>query len=252
MATTIRFDTSRKSYGDLRLDAPLPSANTSVSRSPGQRHWSIYDQPQPIQQSGRITARDIAGVRALLLCSGIKAREIQRRANTPRDPVAPELLKVAEITGEPVTTVAVKDEHLVAARMLSTHLTSSFSTLETALSRFQSETARNLASSLDELHHRATDQLTSNVHDASDEADAFIVELTTRQPQQTKRVDDAVDLMLRRRRRQFWFLRQAGFKLLEWLVLGLLWGIWFLVVVFNTVRNGIVVVGRFVRWLVVP
>jgi hypothetical protein len=93
--------------------------------------------------------------------------------------------------------------------------------------------------------------LTNLVHDTSDEADAFTVELTTRQPQQTKQVDDAIDEMIRQRRRQFRLFRRAGFKLLEWLVLSIMWGIWFMVVVFNTGKKIIVSILRFLRWLVV-
>ncbi|KAK5172096.1 uncharacterized protein LTR77_003734 [Saxophila tyrrhenica] len=250
--TTIRFDTTpRKSYGDLGLDASMPSART-ISRSPGQRHWSIYDQAQPLQPANRkITARDIAGVRALLLCSGIKAREIQRRGNQPRNPAPAELAQAAETANKGVPTVPIKDEHLEAARLLSDHLTTVFSSFESGLSHFQTTTARNLASRLDTLQQKASDQLTTHVHDASDEADAFIVELTTKQPQQTKRVDEAVDTMVRRRRRQFRLLRQAGFKVLEWAVLGVMWWIWFMVVVFKFAKRMVVGVGRGVRWLFV-
>ena len=245
-----------KSYAQLNsrlnsmaLGAPIVALG-GLARSPGQRHWSIYDQVHP-QQADKITSRDIARVRALLLCSGIKAREIQRRADDPHETPASVYAKAAETAGQGFDLVPLKEIPLVSARMLNDHLTSSFSGFERTLSGFQNETAKRLASQLDELQHRTTDHLTKLVHDTSDEADAFTVELTTRQPQQVKQVDDAVDAMLRRRRRQFRLLRRAGFKLLEWFVLGLMWWIWFLVVMFNTFRRVIVGLLRFLRWLVV-
>ena len=124
-------------------------------------------------------------------------------------------------------------------------------THESLLASFQTQTAQTLASLLDELRQTVSDRLAPAVHDAADSADAFTVELTTQQPQQTKRVDEAVDTLVRRRRRQFRLLRQVGFKLLEWVVLGIMWGIWFTVVIINLIRKGVVGVGRGVRWLVV-
>lgn len=249
LATAIRFATPRKSYGELSVDQPPHSSNT-LSRSPRQRHWSIYDQVQPLNtKSDQITSRDIARVRALLLCSGIKAREIERRGNAPREPISPELAKAASTTGQRVNDVSVKDEHIHAAHLLSGYLDSSFTNFEESLRTFQSNTSVALHTLLDNLHDRASDQLTKHVHDASDEADAFIVELTTKQPQQTKRVDEAVDTMVRRRRRQFRLLRQVGFKILEWVVLGIMWGIWAVVVGVNLVRRTIQTMVAILRWL---
>jgi hypothetical protein len=249
----VKFDEPRKSYGELAasgLAALAVSPFGSVSRSPAQRHWSIYDQAQPIK-SDKITSRDIARARALLLCSGIKAREIQRRSNMPGETPSDDLVTAAKTAGKKLDHVPLKEEHLVAARMLSAHLSSTLSDFEVSLSHFQSHTVGDLASRLDELQHRASDHLTNLVHETSDEADAFTVELTTRQPQQTKQVDDAIDAMIRRSRQQFRLLRRAGFKLLEWLVLSIMWWIWFMVVVFNTGKMIIISILRFLHWLFV-
>ena len=146
---------------------------------------------------------------------------------------------------------AMKDEHLVASQILSTFLTSSLASFERSISEFQSQTAKNLANSTSALHSKASDQLSKLVHETSDEADAFNVELTTRGPRDTKQVLDAVDAMFQLRRRQFRLLLNIGFKLLEWLLLGIMWGIWFVVVIFNICKKTVVGVGRIVRWLVV-
>ena len=248
------FRETPKGYGELDSafglrNSLMPLGFTLPGISQSKRHWSIYDQAQP-EQADKVTSRDIARVKALLLSSGIKAREIQRRADNPREkPLT--LLKAAETAGQSLPTVATKEEPLVAARLLSTHLSTVLSELEGTLSRFQGETTQNLGSQLDELQHKATEHLTKLLHDKSDEADAFTVELTTRQPQQLKQVNDAVDTMLRRRRRQFRIFRIAGFKLLEWLVLSIMWGIWFMVVIFNTCKRVIIGVWRFLHWLFV-
>lgn len=257
----------RKSYGFLGTGSQGTSRNSLVSQSNGtlqdtrlsnlksqrQRHWSISDRTRPEQptpaQPSKVTMRDVARVRALLLSSGVKAREIQRRGDTPRETPLLMMEKAAEIVGRGFGQVPRREEHIVASRMLSDNLASTLLTFEQTLERFQSGPANSLASEVDELQRKAADQLTKLVHETSDDADAFVVELTTKQPQDIKRVDDAIDDMLRQRRRQFRLLRRAGFKLLEWLVLGIMWWVWFVVVLINTGRKAVVGVLRFLRWL---
>ncbi|KAF2486692.1 hypothetical protein BDY17DRAFT_291948 [Neohortaea acidophila] len=246
---------SRKPYGQLQpfgevwRNQVAPGVYTP-GISQAKRHWSIYDRLQP-NQDDKITARDIARVRALLLSSGIKAREIDRRANTPSDKPSSIVLQAAVTACQPYEKVALKEEHVVAARLLTRHLNSTMPTFEMALSNFQDHTVRQLSSRLEQLRQRASDHLSNLVHDTSDDADAFIMELNTKSPQQSKRVDDAVEEMQRRRRRQFRLVHDAGFKILEWMVLGILWWIWFLVVVFNACKKVVFVIWRLLRWLLV-
>lgn len=222
-----------------------------TSSHDGRRHWSISDpshQTQP-QLSDKVAVRDIARVRALLLASGIKAQEIHNQAETARDPPLPLMVKVAKITGNNLGGLTRKEENVVAGRLLSESISSSLAEFEKRLEHFQSTTAKDLGSQLEELSHRASDQLTKLVHETSEDVDAFNVELTTKQPQEVKRVDEAVDEMFRQRRRQFRLVRRTGFKMLEWLVLGIMWWAWFVVVLFNTGRRCISTIMMAFRWL---
>ncbi|KAK5135081.1 hypothetical protein LTR08_005606 [Meristemomyces frigidus] len=274
LAVPDRPDTSsvgRKSYGYLGTGTQVTARNSVVSfdapnernsdkasdpriskfKNAGkQRHWSISDRlPLPEQAPRKVTMRDIARVRALLLSSGIKAREIQRQADAPRDTPLPVFKCVADFVGQDMSQVIRRREHLVASKFLSESLDLTLSDYEGTLEHFQTTSARSLAHDLDELQRKAVDHLTKVVHETSDDADAFVVELTTKQPQDIKRVDDAIDEMLRVRRRQFRVLRRFGFKLLEWLVLGLMWWVWFVVVLFNWARRSVVVFVKVLRWL---
>jgi len=251
---------TRKSYGDVHpLFGEIPSRrlltgapNPGIGRS--KRHWSIYDKASAIgQQDAKITVRDIARARALLLCSGIQAREIARKANNPRGGAHAAYLGQAAATANqslPVT-IPYKEEHTLAARLLTTHLEQSLSALSSTLSAFRSGPGSNLNTELENLRNKASDHLSQLAHEASDDADAFILELNSKTPQQIKRVDDAVDEMLRRRRRQLRMLKVAGFKVLEWVVVVLLWWIWFLVVSFKLFRRVIVAGWRGARWVVI-
>ncbi|KXT04380.1 hypothetical protein AC578_3583 [Pseudocercospora eumusae] len=221
---------------------------SSLSHVDAKRHWSISDQGHP-EKANKVTARDIARVRALLLASGIKAHEIYHMGNATRERPLPLIAKAYQSAGKEIQNVPRCEEHLVAARMLSQTLDESTQAFERTLRRFQSETAKRLSTQLEELSNRAADQLTKLVHETSDEADAFNVELTTKQPQDVKRVDDAVEDMFRQRRRQFRLVINTGFKLLEWLLLGIMWGVWFVVVIFNTFRRVLMGIVRVLKWL---
>ncbi|KAK0255108.1 hypothetical protein LTS09_009864 [Friedmanniomyces endolithicus] len=252
-------DTDRKkSYGFLGAASsngssvsfaePGHAGRVSRLKSQRQRHWSISDKPHSAQLN-KVSARDVARVKALLLSSGVKAREIQRRADSHRDRPLPLYAKISENIGEDFRNIPRKEEHVVASHLLAEHLSTILSDFEQSLDRFQNSTVKQLSSQLDDLGRKAADQLTTTVHDTSDDADAFIAELTTKVPQDVKRVDDAIDEILRERRRQFRLLRRAGFKLLEWLVLGIMWWVWAVVVLFNTGRRVVVGVLVFLKWL---
>lgn len=221
---------------------------TGLSAHDSQRHWSISDQHVP-QIPHKVTMRDIARIRALLLASGIKAHEIYQAGDTVRDPPVPMLSKAADTAGQRLFQVPRKEENVVAAKMLSQALSKTLANFEQTILGFQNSTAKTLGSQLEEISHRASEQLTKIVDETSDEADAFNVELTTRQPQEVKRVDEAVDAMFRQRRKQFRLFRRAGFKLLEWLVLGIMWWVWFLVVLFKTCKKIVVGIVKILRWL---
>lgn len=239
------------SFGTSPATRNVERRGNMTSGHEGKRHWSISDQShQNVPQLvNKLTARDIARVRALLLASGIKAQEIYNKSDAARDAPLPLISKVADITGHNLDGLTRKEENLVAGRLLSETLSSTLSQFEKTLEYFQSTTVKELGTQLNDLSHRAADQLTKLVHETSDEADAFNVELTTKQPQEVKRVDEAVDEMFRQRRRQFRLVRRTGFKMLEWLVLGVMWWVWFIVVLFNTVRRGAVAVLVALKWL---
>lgn len=245
-------DDRRKSYGSLDTSPDARRSSQFVAHA--RRHWSISDKkqgpPEP-EASKAVSWRDVARVRALLLSSGIKAREIQRRADAPRKEALPLTIKAAETAGKELRRdVPLKHEYIVVAQMLSQALDNTTAQLQEAVTHFQKDTATSLVQQTEQIERKAAEQLAHRVHDTSDDADSFNVELTTRQPQDIKRVDDTIDAMLRRRRRQFRLLRRAGFKLLEWVVLGVMWWVWFVVVLWHSARRALLGVLALVRWLI--
>ena len=229
--------------------------NTPMS---GKRHWSISDHVHREQLAkiraeneapNRVTMRDIARVRALLLASGIKAQEIRNLADTARDSPLHLITKAAETAGQEFEPVARKEENIVAAKMLSGTLDGTISGFEKLLEHFQGDVLKNLSIRLDDLAHRSSDQLTKLVHETSDEADAFNIELTTRMPQDLKRMDETIDRMFRARRKNLKLLINVSSKVFEWFLLGIMWSVWFIVVVINMLKKAVMVVVSILKWL---
>ena len=228
---------------------------TKLGADGGRRHWSISDRGmreqhrQDLFKVQRVSTRDLGRARALLLASGIKAHNLALRANTPAVPAPKFLTAAANIASVDTPSVPLKETHLRASIILSSHLDKSLESLSQSRQAFQSNTGHALHTRLGDLKSFVADKLTNTVHNSSDEADAFGVRLTTEQTLRIKQVDDAVDEILRLRRRQFRLMKKAGFKLLEWLVLGVMWWVWFIVVCWKSVRKVIVAIVKVLRWL---
>lgn len=228
---------------------------TNLRADGGRRHWSISDrgmreqQRQDLLKNQRVSARDLARARALLLASGVKAHNLVVRANNP-PPKTPRFLAAAAKTASVDTpSIPLKETHLRASAILSIHLDKSIDSLSNSRQTYQSTTSRDLHTRLADLKSLFADKLTQTVHNSSDEADAFGVRLTTEQTLRIKQVDDAVDEILRMRRRQFRLMKRAGFKLLEWLVLSIMWWVWFVVVCWKTVKRVFMAFVRLLKWL---
>ncbi|KAK3070807.1 hypothetical protein LTS18_015010, partial [Coniosporium uncinatum] len=161
--------------GDIPHTGLVDPNARNTSPSPGRpmmhagRHWSISDRPRsqsrprnqlsktgaPPRTSGPSRA-DIARIRALLMCSGIKAQEIARRAHSARDSGPSEFLKKAAETGaqELEPGIPKKEEHVVAARILVAQLEKETSTLRDATERFRADQTAALYQRLSELRHK--------------------------------------------------------------------------------------------------
>jgi hypothetical protein len=229
-----------------------PNRNRSTSRpSVGKRHWSITDSSSPSRpaaSASAITASDIARVRALLLCSGIKAREIARRAHTSRDQPPAFLLRAAGTAGAKLIPVSRKEEHVLAARILVRSLEDSTQRVKGAAEVFRGGTCAALVARIAGLKAKVEGELFRRVRASGDEALAITREVAGQAPLLVKGVSDRVDAMMRMRRRRMRWVRKLGWMLVEWVLLGVMWFLWFIVVLVRLVKGMFVGVVRGVRW----
>lgn len=219
-----------------------------------KRHWSITDDNTSLPHSkvsvNVVTRADVARVRALFLCSGVKAREIARRAHEKRVDNPPEfLMRAAKASNAELFPVSKKEEHVLAARILVRSLESSTQALHASTNTFRDSTVKELTSMISSLKSRVESDLNPRVRDTGDEAVRITSEVSGNAPLAVKQVTDEIDKMIRMRRRRMRWVRRIGWILVEWTLLGIMWWLWLVVVVLGSVKRVFGVGWAIVRWL---
>ncbi|KAF8856039.1 hypothetical protein BDZ45DRAFT_715532 [Acephala macrosclerotiorum] len=204
----------------------LSSLETSHDRPSldGKRAWSISDRGMSTHR-GPMTVREINRVRALLLSSGIKAKEISRRAAEPKDLKIPDespYTDLATLPKNPPPPVPKSQEHRLAARIISEDIQLSSQMWRSSADTFVNSSISTLMDQISSLQHRLADNLTPMTRMAADEADEVSKDLVMSQTLKVKRISDTIDKMMRRRRRRFRWLRRGGWVLVEWGLVGIM------------------------------
>ncbi|KAK4153321.1 hypothetical protein C8A00DRAFT_15440 [Chaetomidium leptoderma] len=257
-----------------RLDAALtlPHGPATSSR---HRQWSLNARSTPPTHLVSVSKREIARLRALLLSTGVHAMEMDRRANTRKLLPTPAIPTAAAQSNRPnppkplltwqgiaglapdtatqqrllTTPLAQTDIYPIAASTLASSIQTSTSHFNSLSSRFSSETAPTLLYRVESLRNKVAGELTDLTRAAADAADEASHDLVVGQRLKVKRVVDAMDKLSRRRRRRFRWVRRAGWLVVEWVLVGCMWYVWFLVMIARVVTGlgrGVV---RGVRWL---
>jgi len=235
----------------------LSSLETSHDTRPsleGKRQWSISDRGTSVNR-GPMTRMEIARVRALLLSSGIKAKEISRRAAELKDLRTDDDSRykdVAVLAKEELTLVPKSQEHRLAARIISDDIQLSSQMWHASADTFCNSTVADLLDKIETLRSRVGDTLTPLTRKAADEADEVSKELVTSQTLQVKSISDTIAKMMRRRSRKFRWLRRGGWVMVEWALVGVMWWLWFMVVLVRVVMGvgrGTVAAVRWLFWL---
>jgi hypothetical protein len=213
-----------------------------------QHQWSILDCGVSAE-FGIVTERDILGVRALILSSGVKANEILRRANdVPETPS--EILREAQlITRIAPLRVRRSQEPTLTARLLEKFLDDNTAHIRQTTTQLSHTTLEPLQGRIKELEAQIGTTLTSRVHAAADNADTLGMELPTTYRLDIKKLNDKIDRILRRKQRRFRWVFSGTWLFVEWGVLFFLWCIWLVVVLFGFGRAMIRGVWKAGRWL---
>lgn len=252
---------------NLRKAIAAPNLNPQQRSS--SRHWSITDRTASPDRT-RLSKREVARMRALILSSGIKAMEINRRAHTKYKPLCPGPLDETQaktryslggMAWNDIACLVPDDKELreqevsacdvypLACRALGMSIQSSSQTWQTLADDFTQKTTPKLQKQIWTVRSRITDDLSQMTRRAADEADETSKELALDQPLKVKHVIDVIEKLLRKRRRRFRWVRRALWLAVEWVLVGFMWYVWLMVMIFRVFWG----VGRGVwggvRWL---
>ncbi|KAI1132718.1 hypothetical protein F5Y10DRAFT_230621 [Nemania abortiva] len=257
---------SRQTSKELQNILSIPGTESSLSHLEHRVHlsdhqsWAIPSRTS-LSQNVLISRREVARLRTLILCSGIKAMEISRRAHEPH-PLFGQDHKGTSIARTDISRFASDSEPNLripqtklfptTARILSRNIGHSMKAFEKSASGFSTKTAPRLQQRVDAIHNRIGIEFMDMTRRAADEADDVSHDIVDYQRLKAKSVVDTIDKMLRRRRRRFRWVRRAGWLAVEWVLVGFMWYVWFIVMIAQIVLGvgrGAVSVVRWLLWL---
>ncbi|KAI2641127.1 hypothetical protein GGS21DRAFT_503031 [Xylaria nigripes] len=253
---------SKELQSILSMHRPRPPVSYAgdKTRASDFRNWTVPDLAS-LSQNGLVSRRDVARLRTLIICSGIKAMEISRRANESQPifglddkTLGLSYTEISRFTLEESTNLCVPQTQLfpTTAHILSNDIDHSIKMIEASASKFSTETAPILRQRVDAIHTRVAIDFMDMTRRAVDDADDVSHDIVDSQRLKLKSVVDAMDKMLRRRRRRFRYVRRAGWLAVEWVVVGFMWYVWFIVMIARILLGagrGVVSVVRWLLWL---
>ena len=212
-----------------------------------KRHWSISDRGVSTFRDV-VTVQDITRVQALLLSSAVKANNIVRHASEIPDRPLAVLQEIQRGSHIPVQETPRSREHILAARLLDQSIEDNSTRLREAANRMSITDVNELHDRIKALNDGIMSTLTPTVRALADEADLLSSELSATQRLSVKRVNDDLDLIIRRKRRRFRWVRRGGYLVLEWTLLGLMWWVWLIVVIIRLIRGSIAAIFAAAKW----
>lgn len=238
------------------LTYTFDSRRRSSQNTDRDRHWSISDRAVSATR-GPISKREIARIQALLLSSGIKAREINRRALEVKDIREPErgcdYTDIVPLDRDPplLKPVPKYQTHILAMQIVSRDIQISSQIWQESVSAFSNQTISGFLDRIEDLQDRIIGRngLSEMTRMAEREADDVSKDLVTSKTLAVKELLERMGTILRRRRRRFRWVRRAGWVLLEWVLVGVMWWVWLVVVLIGFVRGTVRGVIGGVRWL---
>ncbi|CAG8399672.1 unnamed protein product [Penicillium salamii] len=252
---SIPFSLTRPPVTGLARARASPGISPEGRRSGlsgASRAWSISGRSlHNLNDNGIPAKSEIERTRALLLSSGIKAREITRRAHTTREP-APHWLQSSLGSSTSIPRVTRINEFDLAAQNLLQRFEMTQTSFQQSMHHFSTTTSSPLRSQIKNLETLVNQSLAPRVRATANDAEDMCVQLNTTSTLAVKHLSDALDKGVRKRRRRLRWIRRTGFMVLEWALVAMLWWVWLIVMAFKLVRGvfrGFFSGVRWVLWL---
>lgn len=238
-------DSARNSTGATpRLDSRrsrLSNVNRISSRS-------ISKYPDSIN----ISRREIARVRAHLLSSGVKALELRRHAE-----VAPNMCLEAWVNGQSTFDavapyIARSEETIMTAQKFINAFDSQVTEAQASLMDFSTSKIPGLKSDLERLERFFETSIAPRTNEMVTQLDDMTNEVSTTGTLAINQLHDALDRGIRKRNRRLRWASRLGYVFLEWMLVGVMWWVWMVVMgwkIFRGIWRGTVSGIRWVLWL---
>lgn len=202
----------------------------------------------------KISRKEIARIRAILLSTGIKAKEIARRAEAIQsidDDASKAVVPHITHQSEELARLPQREQFLAAGQMIESSVRAHHAVWQASVEGLVRNTVPQHLQRIDAIkeHLDGDHGLMKLGTDAADDADALGREIMGNQIQKVKALSEALDSMMRKRRRRFRWLRRGGWVLVEWALVGVMWWVWFVVVLLRVGRGFIGGIIGAVRWL---
>jgi hypothetical protein len=233
----------------------LTNAEASRARRPtlstGKHGWTLSNRSIPtVDDPNIVEKREVLRYKAFLLSSGIKASALVHCFEEPRPrPRPPPQFLQSLVVVDDVPRLTRIDEFNYAARTLLERLESNKTSLNKTMYRFSKSTLLPLQREIDILEDLINTSLTPRVRAAALEAEALSTQLNTTSTLAIKQLSDTLDKGLRKRNRRLRSIQRIGFVLLEWVLVGGMWWVWLVVMVFKVLRGVGMGVVKSIRWV---
>ncbi|KAI2010082.1 hypothetical protein LOZ39_001846 [Ophidiomyces ophidiicola] len=242
----------------LWLGRGHPEPAAPIQRRPGlqsTRHWTQSSRSIPkYSGSYRIDKNEIVRVRAHLLSTGVKAKEICRLSNenSPFPTFNPLFIGASDYLHSPLPYIG--DEKLAAAatKCLMCAFDDRMYKVQNTISEFSSSSIPKLISDFELLERLVTTSLSDRLSVVSHEAENLTSQLATTSTLAIKQLNDALDKGIRKRKRRFRWVSRFGYVLLEWVLVGVMWCVWTVVMIWKLCKGiwrGSVSGVRWIFWL---
>ncbi|UZP33020.1 hypothetical protein NXS19_000836 [Fusarium pseudograminearum] len=184
------------------LDEVMPMVRFDEPDNFRARKWSIANQPMP--QEGRLSKREIARLRTLILTSGVKAMEISRRSQELNNPFAntglqglgnslqstvvgvpwPDIARLTPKKSPPSKdAIPCADHFRLASDTLGAAIQQSMEQWQTSADKFTGQTRPRVEERIWCVRSRIADELSGMTREASDQADETGKDLAGPAPQ---------------------------------------------------------------------
>ncbi|RPB13744.1 hypothetical protein P167DRAFT_604683 [Morchella conica CCBAS932] len=195
------------------------------------------DTPESVEEPVFATRKELMMAKAHLTRSGIFARGITT--------------KRARDVGT-ATIVATAKEHMLSSVAVSRDISAAEQVFVCKARSFADSTVSDLRKLIDRIRDDIETELVPSLTNVAESADELNEEMTTTCTLAVKGINDQVAAIARRKRRQLRWIRRGGYVLLEWVVLGVMWWVWLVVVVLNIFRGvfrGTIGAIRWILWI---